>query len=186
MQLVTDNAANCKKAGEKLMETRGGLFWTPCAAHCIDLMLEDFGKHIPSHKETIADAEKITTYLYGKTMLIPLVKELTKGRDWIRTGATRSATSYLILACLNVSSDQWKSSKFATTREGKLVEAIIFYSRGFWSHVDATSCLRAAAPLIKLLRMVDADNPPSIGFLYDGMNRAKERISSNFNNIQRS
>lgn len=151
------------------METRGGLFWTPCAAHCIDLMLEDFGKHIPSHKETIAGAEKITTYLYGKTMLIPLVKELTKGRDWIRTGATRSATSYLILACLNVSSDQWKSSKFATTREGKLVEAIIFYSRGFWSHVDATSCLRAAAPLIKLLRMVDADNPPSIGFLYDGI-----------------
>lgn len=167
MQLVTDNAANYKKAGEKLMETRGGLFWTPCAAQCIDLMLEDFGKHIPSHKETIAD---------GKTMLIPLVKELTKGRDWIRTGATRSATSYLILACLSVSSDQSKSSKFATTREGKLVEAIIFYSRGFWSHVDVTSCLRAAAPLIKLLRMVDADNPPSIGFLYDGMNRSKERI----------
>ena len=87
MQLVTtDNAANYKKAGEKLVETRGGLFWTPCAAQCIDLMLEDFGKHIPSHKETIAD---------GKTMLIPLVKELTKGRDWIRTGATRFATSYL-------------------------------------------------------------------------------------------
>ena len=41
---------------------------------------------------------------------------------------------------------------------------------------DVTSCLRAAAPLIKLLRMVDADNPPSIGVLYDGMNRAKERI----------
>lgn len=160
------------------MEKRGGLFWTPCAAHCIDLMLEDFEKHIPSHRETIADAEKITTYLYSymARLLIPLVKELTKGRDWIKTGATRFATLYLILACLNVSSDQWKSSKFATTREGKLVEAIIFCSRCFWSHVDVTSCLRAAAPLIKLLRMVDADNPPSIGFLYDGMNRAKERI----------
>ena len=26
-----------------LMEKRKHLFWSPCAAHCIDLMLEDIG-----------------------------------------------------------------------------------------------------------------------------------------------
>ena len=41
MQLVTDNAANYKLAGEMLMKKRKCLFWTPCAAHCLDLMLED-------------------------------------------------------------------------------------------------------------------------------------------------
>ena len=44
MQLVTDNAANYKLAGEMLTQKRKCLFWTPCAAHCLDLMLEDFEK----------------------------------------------------------------------------------------------------------------------------------------------
>ncbi|XLR53660.1 hypothetical protein HN51_021928, partial [Arachis hypogaea] len=37
IQVVTDNAANYKAAGEMLMKKRKKLFWTPCAAHCIDL-----------------------------------------------------------------------------------------------------------------------------------------------------
>ena len=44
VQVVTDNAANYKAAGQMLMEKRRKLYWTPCAAHCIDLMLEDFEK----------------------------------------------------------------------------------------------------------------------------------------------
>ncbi|GKC96414.1 hypothetical protein Tco_1161856, partial [Tanacetum coccineum] len=50
VQVVTDNAANYKAAGEMLMDKRKKLFWTPCAAHCIDLMLEDFEKKIEEHK----------------------------------------------------------------------------------------------------------------------------------------
>ncbi|GAU41171.1 hypothetical protein TSUD_89670, partial [Trifolium subterraneum] len=65
VQIVTDNAANYKAAGKLLMEKRSNLYWTPCAAHCIDLMLEDFEKKIPLHKETIAKGKKITTYIYG-------------------------------------------------------------------------------------------------------------------------
>ncbi|XP_071933614.1 uncharacterized protein [Coffea arabica] len=42
VQVITDNASNYKAAGKILMEKRKRLFWTPCAAHCIDLMLEDF------------------------------------------------------------------------------------------------------------------------------------------------
>ncbi|XP_016189421.1 uncharacterized protein LOC107630719 [Arachis ipaensis] len=44
IQVVTDNAANYKATGEMLMKKRKKLFWTPCAAHCIDLMLEDLKK----------------------------------------------------------------------------------------------------------------------------------------------
>uniref|UniRef100_A0A803LSI8 DUF659 domain-containing protein n=1 Tax=Chenopodium quinoa TaxID=63459 RepID=A0A803LSI8_CHEQI len=46
VKVVTDNAANYEVAGEKLMEKRTKLLWTPCAVHCIDLMLEDFDKKI--------------------------------------------------------------------------------------------------------------------------------------------
>ena len=44
VQVITDNAANYVAAGKMLMERYPNLFWTPCAAHCIDLMLEDIGK----------------------------------------------------------------------------------------------------------------------------------------------
>ncbi|XP_066318527.1 uncharacterized protein [Miscanthus floridulus] len=44
VQIVTDNGANFKAAGRLLMERIPHLFWTPCAAHCLDLLLEDIGK----------------------------------------------------------------------------------------------------------------------------------------------
>jgi hypothetical protein len=44
IQVVTDNGANYKAAGRILVQNNPTLFWTPCAAHCLDLMLEDIGK----------------------------------------------------------------------------------------------------------------------------------------------
>ena len=40
VQVVTDNEASFNAAGHMLMEKRKHLFWSPCVAHCIDLMLE--------------------------------------------------------------------------------------------------------------------------------------------------
>ena len=44
VQVITDNAANYVDAGRMLMARYPTLFWTPCAAHCLDLILEDLGK----------------------------------------------------------------------------------------------------------------------------------------------
>ena len=38
-QIITDNAANYVAASRMLMSRYPTLFWTPCAAHCLDLML---------------------------------------------------------------------------------------------------------------------------------------------------
>ena len=61
IQVVTDNASNYKKAGELLMEKRKRLWWTPCAAHCIDLILEDIGK-LPQHRNALSKAKKVITF----------------------------------------------------------------------------------------------------------------------------
>ncbi|KAF7801631.1 zf-BED domain-containing protein/DUF659 domain-containing protein/Dimer_Tnp_hAT domain-containing protein [Senna tora] len=53
VQVITDNAANYKAAGQLLMQKRKRLCWIPCAAHCIDLrtmlitMLKHFTKAYP-------------------------------------------------------------------------------------------------------------------------------------------
>ena len=59
VQIVTDNEASFKAASMLLMEKQKHLFWSPCVAHCINLMLEDIGsmKHI---KETLDQAKMIT------------------------------------------------------------------------------------------------------------------------------
>ncbi|XP_068463716.1 uncharacterized protein [Phaseolus vulgaris] len=192
VQVVTDNAANFKAAGELLMQNREHLYWTPCAAHCIDLIFEDFQKKLKVHELTIKKGRKITTYIYGKSMLISMLKKFTKERDLIRPGVTRFATAYLTLGCLHelkaslltmFNSEEWKTSKFGTSQEGKKVENMILDNR-FWKNIS--TCLKVAAPLMVVLRLVDSDAKPAMGFIYEEMDRAKEKIKNNFNHIKKS
>jgi hypothetical protein len=44
VQVIMDNVANYMVASNLLMEVYQTLYWTPCVAHCIELMLEDMGK----------------------------------------------------------------------------------------------------------------------------------------------
>lgn len=62
VQVVTDNTANYTAAGTMLMAKRTGLYQTPCAKHCIDLLLEDFENKILIHQKTIPKPEKNYNY----------------------------------------------------------------------------------------------------------------------------
>jgi len=189
VQVVTDNAANFKAAGDLLMHKRECLYWTPCVAHCIDLISEDFEKHLKVHEITIKKGKNITTYIYGRTQLISILKKFTRGRDLIRPGVTRFATTYLTLACLHelkaslmnmFSSEEWQTSKFGTSQ--RKVQNMVLDSR-FWKNVS--TCLKVVAPLMVVLRLVDSDTRPAMGFIYEEMDCAKEKIKSNFNNIKK-
>ncbi|ERM93718.1 hypothetical protein AMTR_s00004p00241870 [Amborella trichopoda] len=58
VQFITDNARACVSAGSKLMDKKKHLVWTPCAAHNIDLMLEEIGE-IKIVKETLEEARLV-------------------------------------------------------------------------------------------------------------------------------
>ncbi|GFY88794.1 hypothetical protein Acr_06g0007340 [Actinidia rufa] len=117
---------------------------------------------------------------------------LPKGTELIRPAITRFATSYLTLRRLHeqkgallslFSSNKWRSSRFSSSTKGKRIAAIVFDNRYFGAYVVV--CLKAAIPLIKVLRLVDSDEKPAMGFLYEAMDRAKEQIQKNFNNVQK-
>ena len=99
VQVVTDNGANYKAAGRILMERIPTLYWTPCAAHCLDLMLEEIGK-LKSFKKCIARARRVTTFIYRHGRILHAMREKTKG-DLVRPATTRFATSFLTLKCLH-------------------------------------------------------------------------------------
>lgn len=124
-------------------------------------------------------------------MLITLLRKETFGRDLIRPGATRFATSYLTLSCLSeletplramFDSEDWRSTKFAASTEGKKVQRIVKDSQ-FWKNI--VICLKAAGPMIEVLRLVDSDEKPAMGFIYDAIDTAKEKIRTNFKDVKK-
>jgi len=67
IQVVIDDAEYHKVVGQMLMAKGKRLFWTPCVAHCVDLMLEDYEK-IPIH-ETIRKGKKNTTFIFNFSII---------------------------------------------------------------------------------------------------------------------
>ncbi|RDX87078.1 hypothetical protein CR513_31489, partial [Mucuna pruriens] len=94
IQVVTDN-------GSKLLQaTRTKLFWTPCAAHCLDLMLEDIGK-IAKVKKVIQRGIKLVGYIYNHSMALNTMRKFTNKSELVRHGVTRFATTSLMLQRLH-------------------------------------------------------------------------------------
>lgn len=188
---VVNSLGNYKVVGKMLMEKRKRIWWTPCVAHCIGLMLEDFENKLVVHKETIANGKKITSYIYSRNFLIALLHHFTKGKDLVKPAVSKSATSYLTLGCLNdnkeammrmFTSEQWKSSYYAGTTNGKHVANVVMDGK-FWKNIGV--CLKGANPLIKVLHLVSSDEKPAMGFIYEEMNRAKEKIQGAFKRVKR-
>src|SRR6185312_7400941 len=100
VQIITDNGANYKAAGKLLMDRIPTIFWSPCAAHCLDLMLEDIGK-IKEFNRTIARAKGVANFIYRHGKILSLMREKTRDAEIVRPGATRFATSYLSLKSLH-------------------------------------------------------------------------------------
>jgi hypothetical protein len=185
VQVVTDNGANYKAAGKLLMERIPSLFWSPCAAHCLDLMLEDIGK-LKEFKKPITRARRVTTFIYRHGRILSAMREKTGGADLVRPAATRFATSFLTLKSLHKHrdalkalfvSEAWTSNKLAKTSAGMNVHDIVL-STEFWNSVE--DCLRASAPLLIVLRVVDGDEKPAMPEVAALMNHAKEKIKLSF------
>ncbi|PRQ29317.1 putative ribonuclease H-like domain-containing protein [Rosa chinensis] len=99
VQIVTDNASNYKWAGKELMKHTSKLWWTPCAAHCIDLMLEDISK-MKVFETTIQRAKQIVKFIYGHTQVLSIMRKFTGNKEIIRPVVTRFATYFLSLQSL--------------------------------------------------------------------------------------
>jgi hypothetical protein len=184
VQVITDNGANYKAAGRILMERIPTLYWSPCAAHCLDLMLEEIG-NLKEFKKPIARAKRVTTFIYRHGRILSLMREKT-GADLVRPAATRFATSFLTLKSLYKHrdalkalfvSEEWMRNKLAKTVAGQEVHNTVL-SVEFWNSVE--DCLRASAPLLIVLRVVDGDERPAMPEVAALMNHAKEKIKLSF------
>ncbi|KAL7175765.1 hypothetical protein ACSBR2_029371 [Camellia fascicularis] len=184
VQIVTDNEAAIKAVGYKLMQKRKNLYWTGCAAHCIDLMLEDIGKK-KSVAKVLDCAKVITRFIYNSNWVVDFMKRFTGDRELLRPVITRFATNFITLESIvkhktalqdMFHSQEWKHSKWSKKDDAKEVKKII-QSKDFWT--KAADVLKVQEPLLKVLRLVDGDEKPTMGFIYEAMDRAKLAIKQN-------
>ncbi|KAF7152905.1 hypothetical protein RHSIM_Rhsim01G0083600 [Rhododendron simsii] len=73
--------------GKRLQAHYGSFYWSPCAAHYLDLMLENFAKpqHFPNIDATIQKAKKVTRYIYNHAWVLNTMRKdftnVTNGLD---------------------------------------------------------------------------------------------------------
>ncbi|XP_066353938.1 uncharacterized protein [Miscanthus floridulus] len=189
VQVVTDNASNNMGAKKLLAEKRPNIFWTSCATHTINLMLQGIG-NIPRFKKVIDQAKAFTIFVYGHTRTLECLRHFTEGKEIIRPGVTRFASAFLTLNSMLEKKDQlrkmvvhsrWDTLKDVKSKKGKDATATIL-SPTFWK--DVKLCLSVFEPLVKVLRLVDGDVKPSMGFLYGELLKAKREIKEAYGNVE--
>lgn len=184
VQVVTDNASNNMSASKMLQVKHPHIFWTSCAAHYIDLMLEDIGKITMVHN-IIRDGKSITNLLYAQVRLLAIMRQFTKG-DLVRAGTTRFATSYLNLKSLYdkrnelkqlFASQDWAKSSWAKKIKGQNAHNLVMNNK-FWSQM--LEVINYFEPLAYVLRRVDGD-VPAMGYIYGDLIKAKKDVVARLN-----
>ncbi|XP_059077299.1 uncharacterized protein LOC131876323 [Cryptomeria japonica] len=163
------------------MQRHPSITWSPCAAHCLDLVLEDIGK-IGWVKKVVEDAKSVTKFIYNHTWVLALMRKYTNGKDLVRPGVTRFASHFITLQSILSAiphlkqmfvSDAWLGSAYSKRPEAEKIVTIVF-DDGF--NKSGEELTAVTEPLVRVLRMVDGEGMP-MGFIYEAMDRAKEAIS---------
>ncbi|XP_071913969.1 uncharacterized protein [Coffea arabica] len=188
VHLVTDNASNYKVAGSLLSERYPNICWSPCTAHCINLILKDIGE-MNDVKAIVSLVSTVTVFIYNHKFTLNWLRKTTGWKEIIRPGETRFATTFIALKSLHDHKDSLQSlvtsgdyKQFLRIEKGKDVKQIVLDER-FWN--NCLIMVRIMGPIIRLLRICDTDERPSLGYLYEGMFRAINGIKRLFRNKER-
>jgi hypothetical protein len=177
----TDNVVNYVFVGKLLMEKYQTLYWTPCATHCIHLMLEDMGK-IPWIKEIVESARSVTKYIYNHTYVLTLRRQFIGNKELVCPAITCFMTSFISLQSLHSSmlelqrkllSDEWNACVYSTKVDGHAITQLVRHNQSFRMGVQELCAINE--PLVKVLHLVDGEKP-AMGYLYEAMDRAKVAI----------
>lgn len=75
-------------------------------------------------------------------------------------------------------SEDFNKSKWGKEKSGPAYEAKkIVMSKEFWS--KASDIIKVFEPIVKVLKLVDGDEKPTMGFVYEAIDRAKQAIEKN-------
>ncbi|XP_054778335.1 uncharacterized protein LOC129286400 [Prosopis cineraria] len=187
VHIVINNAVNYVACGKLIKEKYKNIYWSPCAAHCLNLTLKDIAS-LDNVSALATKASKITVFVYNHMIFLSWLRKRPGWKEIMHPGATRFATTFITLHSIYmhkhdlqalVTDKHFVDHKLSKTQAGIIVTAIIL-DNGFWG--DCLKIMKVVSPLIELLRIVDSDEKLSLPYVYEGMQRAKKAIKATFNN----
>ncbi|KAK3036918.1 hypothetical protein RJ639_030883, partial [Escallonia herrerae] len=161
---------------------------SPIAQPAVDDILEDFSK-----KELVStvleEANAISRYIYSRAWTLNMMRKYTGGRELIHPNISRLVSNFLSLRSIVIqeaslkqifSHSEWLSSIYSRGPDAQAFKSLL-YSDRFWK--SARETISVSEPLLKILRVVDGDMP-AMGYIYEGMERAKIEIKAYYNGIE--
>jgi hypothetical protein len=185
VHFVTDNASNMVAASRMLEDEFPSIYWSPCAAHCLNLVLSDFGKE-SLVKTTVAHASSITKYIYKHCYPLFLLRKFTKGHEILRPAQTRFATNFIALQSIYkhkadlhamVISQEWTTSAYYKEPQGKKFTKAVL-DQSFWK--DCAIVCQLSEPIVRVLRIVDSDERPAMGYIFAAFHASRDEIVRRF------
>ncbi|XP_077237071.1 uncharacterized protein LOC143878707 [Tasmannia lanceolata] len=118
VQVLTDNAANCKLAGTEVNKVYPQIFWFPCVVHTLNLIFKDLTKHkhLGWIGETYRSCKDAVKYITNHSQALAIFRSNSKF-ELLKVAKTRFATHYTTLKRLldvrevlqmTVLTDAWK------------------------------------------------------------------------------
>ena len=165
VQVITDSAPNCVAARNILEHQYPNIVFSPCTAHCLDLLLNDLAK-LPWLRDIISDSRNIvkfiTTHQYSQACF-----RNHSNLELLKPGETRFCTNFIMLQRLRTVKDalqdtvtsraykNWLSD--ATYKKKGVSVTSIILNEMYWSSLEIATTI--CEPIIEIIRLADGIGP---------------------------
>ena len=193
VQVITDNAANCKGAGLIIEQKYDHIFWTPCVVHTLNLALKNIcdakdndaeNAGLMWIKDTVEAAFMIKNYIMNHGMRLSMFNEFSKLK-FLAIADTRFASHIIMLKrflvlkeslVLMVVGDKWSTYREDDVDKARSVKDKLLVDF-WWDNVKYI--VDFTEPIYSMLRAADTDKPclHLIYEMWDSMiEKVKDRI----------
>jgi hypothetical protein len=172
IQVITDNATNCKGAGKIIERMHPHIFWSGCLVHTLNLLMHDIVKHKECGwiNQLYKRGKQVIKYIIEHTRVNYIYNTYSR-LQILKIAQTRFASYYLTFRRLlkvrqalagMVMSDEWDD--LSSDKEGALAVKNTVLDSQFWTQVRYV--LQFTKPI--LIKFLDSDRP-IIGEVYEQM-----------------
>ncbi|GMI81961.1 hypothetical protein like AT3G13020 [Hibiscus trionum] len=172
--------------GKQFMDRWKTMFWTVDASHCIELMLDKIAS-VGEIRGTLEKAKTISKFIHGHVTVLNLLRDYTDGHDLVKPTKIKSAMPFVTLENIisekrNIkamfASSAWNNTTWSSTAEGKRVVELVDNAL-FWKRAGIV--LKITRPLVRVLCLVNGDDKPQTGYIYETIDQVKETIKEGCN-----
>ncbi|XP_073360305.1 uncharacterized protein [Aegilops tauschii subsp. strangulata] len=175
LQVITDNASNCRVAGEEIQRVHKHIFWSPCVVHTLNLVFKDFAKKFAWMVDTYQTGKAIVKFFRSHQHFQDLFRRNSK-LDLLKVSKTRFASHYIFLKRLmdvrealttTIVTSKWKELVKACdvqTRAAANAIAQNIIDETFWDEIKII--LDITKPLYMIIKFSDGEGPKS-GDIYE-------------------